>query len=82
MDYLGIFENDWQKNDCYNEAFDAMGAASANLRQRMSVAFAELRRANREWSKCLAVLDAELDAQAAAREAMWQPSPARTDLWN
>lgn len=53
----GFFPNDFEKMLVYNDIFDTINAADADLKPKMSALFDELRRVNREFAKLVAVQD-------------------------
>lgn len=55
--YLGFFGNNSEKTQMYNDIFDTINAADADLQPKMSALFDELRRINREFSKLVVEQD-------------------------
>ena len=61
--YWGFFGNNSEKTQLFNDVFETIQAADADLQPWMSALFDELRRLNREFSK----LVAEQDQRALAK---------------
>ena len=47
----GFFPNGFVKTEIYNDAFDTINAADADLQPKMKVLLNEFRRINREFAK-------------------------------